>query len=802
MNRGILLIISIVFSSSVLLGCSSPEEKAQEFYEKGLAFMEKGEYRKARLELRNSLQINKKNPGVYYALAQIAEIGKDWKKHYGYLNNVVELDSNHVDAQMKLAQIYLVSGQLEQALLKTEKLLTIAPDRADVMSTHAALLLKMDRSEEAVKFAEKALKKEPGQVNALMVLAKERLNKKDLEQANKFINEGLLANKDNVPLFLLKLQSADAAGDSRAIEETLLKLIELDAENRRFSNLLAQFYLKSGKQDKAQKIFEDIAKNNPDDTQAKIDVVRFINKTKGLQAAILSLQGYLDENPENMELNFALGELYLSANEKNKAVGLYENLIASQDLETRVKAKGQMLGILSEEGKQEEVSKLVEEILAEDPRNEMGLIARAKDQIENKQLDTAISSLRDLLRDKPDSAGALLLLGKAHELSGQKGVAEDMYARAFEASEYAEKYALIYSGFLLSESRTDKAVSVLEESLKKNPENLSLLTQLTRLFTETKDWAKATGLTNRIARLTKGGEISYQLKGAIAEGQEKFDESIEAYKKAYDSFPTTIQPIVSLIRVYTKAGRHADAEAFLDSVIKVSPDNQMAQLLKARLYAVQMKADLANAQYSELIQKNPENAALYLELSRFQLRASQIDEALETLNQGIEAIEQNASLLLAKAGILEGQKNYPEAIDVYEQVLKISPDSVVVINNLVVLLAEHSKAPDALDRAAKLAEVFTNTEVPQFMDTLGWVYYKQGNYDAAYPLLNKAVLATPENIEMRYHLGMTYEALGNGQDAKKQYDEVLKMAGDKAFALREAVMEGIERTANASVVNQ
>jgi hypothetical protein len=78
----------------------------------------------------------------------------------------------------------------------------------------------------------------------------------------------------------------------------------------------------------------------------------------------------------------------------------------------------------------------------------------------------------------------------------------------------------------------------------------------------------------------------------------------------------------------------------------------------------------------------------------------------------------------------------------------------VIGNNLAHTIAEHqSDNPQQLEKARLIAERFINSENPYYLDTLAWVYYKQGNLAAAEPLLKKArsLLATPnEQIESHY----------------------------------------------------
>ena len=68
MRRAILL-AGIIF----VAGCSSPEEKAQNYYERGMQFLSQQDYVKAGIEFRNALQLKKDLVGAWRGLLQIEE---------------------------------------------------------------------------------------------------------------------------------------------------------------------------------------------------------------------------------------------------------------------------------------------------------------------------------------------------------------------------------------------------------------------------------------------------------------------------------------------------------------------------------------------------------------------------------------------------------------------------------------------------------------------------------------------------------------------------------------------------------
>jgi len=785
------LILALVLFS----GCSSPEEKAQEFYENGMKLFEEGKFHKARLEFRNALQIDKKMVDAWYGLALISEKNGKWKEHFGILKSVIELDPKHIKAHLKLGRLLLVSGQLDESLETSKILMSLDSEDANVLSLHAAILLKLEDTEGAVEFAKKALDIQKNIPEALIVLATEKLNNDSIDEAIKYLDRGLESEPDNVALNLVKLQALQTLKDVQGIEKILNYLINIDPENKRFSHTLAKFYIQNNRKQEAEKIYRDLALANPDDIQSKLNVIRFVKSVNGIEAAISELKTYIEKDPGNVELQFVLAQFYQSVNQSKEAVAYLEKLAEKKDsVEVSVRAKGMLAVIAYKNREEEKVKRLINEILEVEPRNQHALLLKAADQLQQKNTDQAISNLRTILKESSGSAPALRLLAKAHEINNAPELAEDIYARAFEASKQAPDYALEYAVFLLKIGRTERAASILEDALRLKPDHWSMLTLLAELRVKMNDWLEAQKLAERIAKLEKSGQVSQQIMGAVYAGRQNYEKSLESFKEAYNASPTSSQrPMISLVRAYVRANKLNEAHDFLDSVLELNKNNNNARLLKAEIHLLQGEINLAIQVYKKAIDTDPSLILAYYNLAKVYLRLGKADDALSVLDDGIATSPENIALLMAIAGIFEGKGEYGKAIDKYEKIIRIKPDDLIAINNLASLLSEYRDDEDSLNRAFKLASSFQDAAIPQFIDTLGWIYYKQGKYQEANELILKAAEKSPKDVGILFHLGMSYESLNEADNARVQFRRILEIAGDRNFALRQKVEEALAR---------
>lgn len=104
-------------------------------------------------------------------------------------------------------------------------------------------------------------------------------------------------------------------------------------------------------------------------------------------------------------------------------------------------------------------------------------------------------------------------------------------------------------------------------------------------------------------------------------------------------------------------------------------------------------------------------------------------------------------------------KRYGDAAEAYERVLELTPNNVFVMNNYAYLLADFlGRAEDALVFAKVAVE--RNPQNIDLLDTLGWVYFKLGQYRLAARNLEIS-LSTRESLSSNLHMAEVMLKLGD-----------------------------------------
>ena len=191
------------------------------------------------------------------------------------------------------------------------------------------------------------------------------------------------------------------------------------------------------------------------------------------------------------------------------------------------------------------------------------------------------------------------------------------------------------------------------------------------------------------------------------------------------------------------------------------------------------KVDEAETILEEVVSNDTVSEEAYLLLYRIYQSKKELDSAEALLIKGRKNIPESLKIPLGLASIYEFKGNYSASIDIYRDMHQSQPDNLVVINNLASLLSDHGDGKGDLELAKTLSDKLLENKQPVFLDTIGWVNYKLGDYQKAIIYLTQVVEKNPDVNVFNYHLGMAYKMSGNNAKAKIYLEKSL--SGDKAF---------------------
>jgi len=172
----------------------------------------------------------------------------------------------------------------------------------------------------------------------------------------------------------------------------------------------------------------------------------------------------------------------------------------------------------------------------------------------------------------------------------------------------------------------------------------------------------------------------------------------------------------------------------------------------------------------------------YGQLTAIFVAGDRADEALLSLQRGLERDPDNLSIMMLKGSVQQVTNDLGAAQDTYEELLGVSPRFAPAANNLAYIYQEQE---GMLERALELAEIARAEaqDNPDIADTLGWILYKRGSYERALELLEEAAAGRPDNAEILYHLGFAHYRQGEFQECAEAFNKAMEL--DPAFPLAE-----------------
>ena len=769
--------IVILLSAVLLAGCQSPEERAQGYYEKGMALIEKKDDLNARVQLSTALVYKSDKIEAWRALAGIEERLKSTRSLFQDLRRIVELDPKDIDARIKLGRIMFENGAADAALKLIDAGGDAAKPRADYHALRAAILMKTNDAAGGIREAQNAIAIEPGNEDAKLLLASEKLSRGDADGAMQLLGPADL--KESRRISLLRVQILAKKKDLPQAEALLKKLIESQPQETGLRSSLVQLYVAQRRFDDAEKELRAIVAAKPADSRAELDVVRFLVATKGANAGKDELTARIKAGGDVFPYQMALVDLDYAQGNVADSVSLLNDLIkAATSPEHTLAAKSRLAEIDVSRKDFSAAEPIIADILQKDQRNTTGLRLRAIIRIERGQLDNAIADLREALNDQPKSPDLLLLMATAYERSGKPELADRQYADALKSSGLAPGVGLRYASYLQSHGSVAQAEDVLTEVAKRNPGNAQVLSVLAEIRLARQNWAGALAIADAFRAAGNNSGIADQIKAAALAGQNKPDASIAALEDAHKAAPDAVQPVVSLVSAYVRAGKPDKAESLLNDMLKKFPANAELLVLLGRTQFAKGKAEDAQKSFKAAIAQQPKNEVGYSALSELYASQKNYSDAINVLQAGLKERPDSLNLRLGSAGLLIGKGDNEGAIAAYEAILKDEPNSLVAVNNVVSLLLDNRSDKASLDRAFGLAEKLKDSNVPQFEDTRGWAQYKRGNTNDAVATLEEAAKKLPNLAAVRYHLGMSYAAAGQTAKAAEQFKAALALEPD------------------------
>lgn len=235
----------------------------------------------------------------------------------------------------------------------------------------------------------------------------------------------------------------------------------------------------------------------------------------------------------------------------------------------------------------------------------------------------------------------------------------------------------------------------------------------------------------------------------------------------------------------------------IEGILPGDPYYQAAVGLRSDIHYEMGDSDKSLMILQDALELHPTSIDLLYLLGELRTNRSEIQEAIDSIGRGIE-LSKGTNRENWDSYFLRGQLYY--YMGIWEKAeadwwksLEISPDNALVQNNLGYTLADLNIK---LDEAEELITAALEAEPDNgyYVDSMGWVLYRQGKLEEALEYLQRSDRIIPHQAEVIDHIAEVYWVMGEEELAKREWERALKTEpeGELGRKIELRLMYGLE----------
>ena len=774
-----LVLITLTLAGSV--ACDTLESHEAKYLSQARTYLAQSNLDKARIELKNTLQINPNSAEAHLLLGQIEEQRQEWRKAFSHYQKASNLNPELIEPYIKLGHFYLLqaaslksqgkpaeeSEAIQKVSQNVDAALHINNEEIDALLLKASLLAYKEDINAATSLLLETIRKHKHAEDGYLLLAQLYSQRKNPEDATKILTEGLknLADSTEIKSELARVYTQQGKLDLAI--NIMQGLVENHPLNLNYSLSLSAYYLQQKQPDKAENVIRETLEHVPDDISRYLILAEFLHKNRSVDDSVSFLEEAIRKHPDESELQFKLADLYRQL-KTDTSIAVLNNIVEKwQGKPQSVRAKKLLASIYYEQNKLDDSLTMIKQVLDDNQKDSEALSILGKTSFKQQDYDTAITSFRSALKTQPDSLEMIQLLADAYLLNGEVELANETLKSAIGISPRSTSGRLQLARFNLANKMPTEALQQVNTILSNNQDNIDAIKLKSEILITLSQHKELPALLDRLKTLAPESPEGWFRMGRFYLLNNQPLLAREELEIAWIKAPQALDLLAELTDLEIRLGKLDIAKSRLHSLLEKNPQHPEAHKFLGMIYLVERSYKQAEAEFIAQLEHTPSDPLLYLQLGETSKLKAKLDNAEQYYKKGIQLSEDNIQLQFALADIYERKMLYADAAGLYRAILDQEPANLIAANNLAIIYADHYASTEKLMEARDLLEKFRRSGHPAIIDTLGWVYHKLDRSNDSIPLLQYAINKSPNNPTFNYHLGSAYANAGNASLAKK-----------------------------------
>ncbi len=654
---------------------------------------------------------------------------------------------------LKRGDELILLGDFDKARRLFESLLTLVPGHPEVLMRLARIALDQKRYDEAEGYLEQVLAIDDGRLDARLKLGRVYMEtgrtQKAIQAFERVARAGAAHDEARSAVAFLRTLYG------RLVESLMGRLSSastVDAGLRKAAIDLGRRLYGRGQIDEAERVFESLLERVDDDAQAYFWLGQIQLRTRRLEDGIASLERSVGLAPANARLVMELAKAYEEAGRWVKAERAYAAVLELDPPQTMRRSAEKRRRIV--QGQK----------LAQDG-DERG----------------ALEIYDGLIGDYPDDLQILALKGWLLQKLGRRDEADAVFADLLERGPKNVRIRLRLASLYEEQKRYDKAETVLREVVDLDPKNAAMHYELARILLLSEKFVEA--------------HHEFTLAASLAR------PASQLLARARASRDAVVKRMIKKGREHLDANEYDAAESLFREVLGIDPDEARAHYWLSQVFKHRKAFSDEVAALERSIALSPDNPLLIPVLGQAYLDAGLPGKAVDLLEPVVEAnpFAFESRLLLASAYEKRGDVDLAEAQFAWllrhetpDDIRRQALDRLGMDAGLDAL--EKGEIVAARDHFQRLLDVVPLE--PEVNRKMAETFLREKDLERALPYLQTAVVSSPDDPELHFHLARLYEDLGRLDEADAEYRLLMSMdvsprdrrraraALDRTFAVR------------------
>lgn len=432
------------------------------------------------------------------------------------------------------------------------------------------------RKAEAENILKRAIANQPNDYGLQTLLAAHYFSVNNRPEMTKVLNNLKSHFKDYPEAFMRAGDFYFRIGDADQAIRQYQEGMSADGAHRvDYQKRMIEVLIRQGKTAQAYEKDLEILKANPKDAEARGLKASFLLDKGDVDAAANELQSVVTAAPDNFVARFNLGRAYFSKNDLEQARLQFEAALKLRP--DYMPARLALTQLALRRNDPDVALKYAQETLKMNPNSGVSTLMEAAAYLRKGEYDEARALLDRILKANPNQADSLLELAVLDLMQKRYKEAEEPFRKAYTVDPSNPRGLLGLAEIHFLQNEPDKAVEVIADEAKKQPQRADLKKELATAEYRARQFDKSVSDFQSIVDKFKDSPLEqadlYSRMGMAYQASGNDPKAIESMLKARQLAPGSVGYISTLALFYDHANKQADALAAYRDAMKIDPNN-------------------------------------------------------------------------------------------------------------------------------------------------------------------------------------------------------------------------------------